>query len=59
MINLPDFWKQKREKLKERYPGLTDSDLKFSLGKEKEMIERLGRKLGKSIKELLTIIVTL
>lgn len=59
MINLPEFWLKKKEKLKQIYPGLTDADLKLSFGKEKEMIERLGRKLGKSMKELLTIIVTL
>jgi hypothetical protein len=58
-IDLAGFWKQKKEKLKQKYPGITDADLHFSLGKEKEMIERLGNKLGKSIKELLTIIVTL
>lgn len=53
------FWKQKKEKLKQKYPVITDADLKFRLGKEMEMMDRLGNKLGKSIKELLSIIVTL
>jgi hypothetical protein len=58
-VNLPEFWKQKKEKLKEIYPFLTETDLHFAFGKEKEMIERIGKKIGKSMKELLTIIVTL
>jgi hypothetical protein len=33
--------------------------LRFPEGKEKEMIEKLGRKLGKTIQELLHIIITL
>lgn len=58
-LDITRLWKQKSEKLKQKYPLITDADLRFSLGKEKEMMERLGNKLGKSIKELLTIIVTL
>jgi hypothetical protein len=58
-LDITRLWKQKKEKLKQKYPVITDTDLRFSLGKEKEMMERLGNKLGKSIKELLTIIVTL
>jgi hypothetical protein len=58
-LDITRLWKQKKEKLKQKYPVITDADLRFSLGKEKEMMERLGNKLGKSIKELLTIIVTL
>jgi hypothetical protein len=58
-LDITRLWKQKKEKLKQKYPVITDADLRFSVGKEKEMMERLGNKLGKSIKELLTIIVTL
>ena len=53
------YWKEKREKLLKKYDNLTDEDLKFNEGKEKEMIETLGSKLGKSMKELLSIIITL
>ena len=53
------YWKDKREKLLKKFDNLTDEDLKFSEGKEKEMIETLGSKLGKSMKELLSIIITL
>ena len=57
--NTVKYWKDKREKLLKKYDNLTDDDFKFSEGKEKEMIETLGSKLGKSIKELLSIIITL
>jgi hypothetical protein len=53
------YWKDKREKLLNKYDNLTDKDLIYSEGKEKEMIETLGSKLGKTIKELLSIIITL
>jgi hypothetical protein len=57
--NTVKYWKDKREKLLKKFDNLTDEDLKFSEGKEKEMIETLGSKLGKSMKELLSIIITL
>ena len=49
----------KKEKLKQKYKNLSDKDLCFSEGKEKEMIEILGYKLGKTKQELLNIIVAL
>jgi len=57
--NSVKYWKDKREKLLKKYDNLTDEDLKFNEGKEKEIIETLGSKLGKSIKELLSIIIAL
>jgi len=53
------YWNDKKEKLLKKYNNLTDKDLKFNEGEEKEMIETLGSKLGKSMKELLSIIITL
>jgi hypothetical protein len=53
------YWNIKKEKLKHKYKILSDKDLCFSEGKEKEMIEMLGYKLGKTKQELLNIIVTL
>jgi hypothetical protein len=53
------YWNIKKEKLKQKYQNLTDKDLCFSEGKEQEMIEMLGNKLGKTKQELLKIIVTL
>lgn len=53
------FWNEKKDKLKKNYPMLTEKDLSFRDGKEKEMIEMLGYKLGKSQQELIRIIVTI
>lgn len=51
------YWNGKKEKIKKKYPILTDRDLNFQEGKEREMIEILGYKLGKTEIELLDIIV--
>jgi hypothetical protein len=53
------YWNIKKEKLKQKYENLSDEDLSFREGKEKEMIEMLCNKLGKTTQELLKIIVTL
>jgi hypothetical protein len=53
------FWNDKKEKLKLKYSDITDADLEFLDGKEKEMIELLGYKLGKSKEELSNIIAEL
>ena len=47
------------EKFKEKYPFITEEDLTFNEGKEQEMIEMLGYKLGKTKEELVNIIVQL
>jgi 5'(3')-deoxyribonucleotidase len=57
--NVTGYWEQKKEKIKQRYPFITDKDLVYNEGKEDVMIEMLGNKLGKSKQELLTIIVAL
>jgi uncharacterized protein YjbJ (UPF0337 family) len=57
--NLKGYWNEKKEKLKKKYPIITDEDVRFNEGKEKEMIEMLGNKLGKSKQELVSIIVAL
>ena len=53
------YWNVKKEKLRQRYPFLTESDVAFNLGKEKEMIEMLGNKMGLSKQALLDIIVSI
>jgi hypothetical protein len=57
--NVIGYWDKKKEKLKQRFPVITDEDLRYREGKEKEMIEMLGYKLGKSKQELLNIIVAI
>jgi len=54
--NVLGYWDKKKEKLKQKFPIITDEDLSYNEGKEKEMIEMLGYKLGKSKQELLYII---
>jgi uncharacterized protein YjbJ (UPF0337 family) len=54
-----EYWNNKKEKLKQKFGNLTDKDLSFNEGHEKEMIEKLESKLGKTKQELLRIIVML
>jgi hypothetical protein len=53
------YWNEKKEKLKEKFPLITEEDLFFREGKEKEMMEMLGYKLGKTDEEIRTIFSTL
>jgi hypothetical protein len=53
------YWESKKDKIKQRFPTLTDQDLNFREGKEKEMIEMLEYKLSLPKLELATIIESL
>jgi hypothetical protein len=53
------YWNVKKEKIKQKYANLTDQDLDFYEGKEKEMIEMLAYKLGITKLELAKIIEAL
>jgi len=53
------FWNERKEKLKVKYPIITDEDLDFHKNKEKEMIEMLCHKLGKTQEEFHAIINTI
>jgi len=53
------YWDGKKDKIKQRFPSLTDQDLNFQEGKEKEMIEMLEYKLGMAKLELAKIIESL
>lgn len=55
-MKIESYWNVKKEKFKQKYPILTNEDLQIREGKEKEMIELLGYKLGKSKDELRNII---
>lgn len=59
MNNVKGYWNEKKGKLKKKFPIITDEDLNYCEGKEKEMLELLGYKLGKSEQELLYIIIAL
>lgn len=56
---LKGYWNEKKEKLRLKYPDITEEDLSYYRGKEKEMIEMLGYKLGKTIEEMRNILVEL
>jgi hypothetical protein len=53
------YWNNKKEKLKQKFHIIYDTDLNFQEGKEKEMIEILANKLGKTKEELRNIIAIL
>ncbi len=53
------YWNEKKEKLMINYPDIKEEDLTFHNGKEKEMIEMLGYKLGKTIEEMRIILATI
>ena len=49
-------WSEQSEKLKSKFPQLTDSDLKFEPGKESELLSRLETKLEMPHEEVINII---
>ncbi len=49
-------WDENKEKLKQKYPIITDDDVFLYEGKEKELIENLQYKLGISKLDLIAII---
>ena len=49
-------WDEQSKGLKEKFSQLTDSDLKFETGKEKELLERVATKLNKKPEEVMNII---
>jgi uncharacterized protein YjbJ (UPF0337 family) len=50
------FWNQVKVKIKQKYPNITDNDLLFNDGKEQEMLEMLGYKLGKTKEQIHNLI---
>lgn len=50
------YWNITKEKLKQEFQILSDEDVQLIVGKEKEMIEMIGKKLGKTRDELINII---
>jgi hypothetical protein len=57
--NSEGYWQLKKEKLKERYPDITEEDLQYNDGKELVMMEILANKLGKTTDELRYILAEL
>ncbi|MCH2449889.1 MAG: CsbD family protein [Gracilimonas sp.] len=51
-LTLKGTWNETKGKLKQKYSELTDDDLKFTEGKEDELLGRLQKKLGKTKDEI-------
>jgi len=49
-------WKRQADNLKEKFPRLTDSDLKFESGREDDLLERVEARLHKKREEIINII---
>jgi hypothetical protein len=49
-------WAEQAKSLKAKFPKLTDSDLKFELGKEEQLITRLTSALNKKKDEVINLI---
>jgi hypothetical protein len=52
-------WDEQKTKLKKLFPGITEEDLFFTLGRKPEMFEKLQIKLGKTKEEFSKIIEAL
>ena len=51
-LNLQAPWAEVKELIKEVNHELTDEDLAFEPGKEKELLERLSKKMNKDVKSV-------
>jgi hypothetical protein len=51
-LHLEAPWEEVKDMLQEINVSLTDEDLLYEQGKEKELLERLSRKLNKSVPEV-------
>ena len=47
-LNISIPWEEVKEKLLEAEPHLTEADLAYEKGKEEELLERLGKKMGRT-----------
>jgi uncharacterized protein YjbJ (UPF0337 family) len=51
-LPLKENWTQIKNKLKEKYPQLTESDLAYTQGKEEQLLDKLQIKTHKPRREL-------
>lgn len=49
-------WKRQADQLKEKFPQLTDADLKFETGRESDLLKRIETRLHKKREEVINII---
>lgn len=49
-------WDSQSKELQEKYPALTDADLKFETGKENELLRRVETRLNKNREEVINMV---
>ncbi len=49
-------WVEQAQALKDKFPKLTDSDVKFEVGKEDQLVTRLSTALNKKKEEIITML---
>ncbi|MGS4344016.1 hypothetical protein ACKUSY_00185 [Myroides odoratus] len=49
-------WDESSKKLKEQFSQLTDVDLKYEVGKENDLLNRLEKKMNKKRSEVIDLI---
>lgn len=49
-------WSIHTDRLKTKFPTLTEDDLKFETGKEAELLEKVGKRLNKNVEETTAIL---
>lgn len=52
ILNIHIPWAEVKEKLLEAEPYLTEDDLAYEKGKEQELIERLAKKMDRSVSHI-------
>lgn len=55
-FTITEDWGKLAKYLKEKFPELSDADLKFETGGEDDLLQRLTTKLNKSRGEVITVI---
>jgi hypothetical protein len=51
-LKLEAPWDEVKERIKETHAELTDADLVYEPGREKELLERLSKKLNRDIEDV-------
>lgn len=46
-------WEKIRTKLQQKYPGLTNDDLTYTVGQGEELLRKLGEKTGRTREALI------
>jgi hypothetical protein len=49
-------WAERAKALKDKFPKLSDSDLKFEVGKEEQLVSRLATALNKKKDEVINLL---